>query len=220
MYRCPFPRYMVRVAQTWRIYQRYEESISKRFKKSSLGVFIKKYSGLLRNLVFVSLLFSKYQANQETESYRRANEILAMHTALQSAKYESNELTSWKKLMLGDIENPIFIMVEVSPSYEDKFLENYGISLSDYLGKTDFDVWSEVIANEFYLEDKNVARTGIPLYAVGTNPNGGKLLIIKERIEENNRVYIRGTAIDEENTKRWEKYYISKIKSKKSKNGK
>lgn len=195
---------MARISRFWDVCEEYEKSISTRFKNSKVGTFINKYKGFLRNGIFIVLLWQKTVAVDTADDFRRANEVLVNHAALASSKYESNEITRWKKLMLGSMNDPSFIMVEVSPSYENKFLTVFGLALGDYLGRSDFMVWPEEIAQEFFNEDLYVARTGIPLYAIGTNPTGGKLYIIKERVIENDRIYIVGAAIDMNRANGWE----------------
>ncbi len=203
MQRCPFPRQMVRIAKIWDACEAYEESISRRFKASKLGKFIGKYKHVLRNFVFIILLYGKVEAGKERDIYKMANERLVMHGAVVSSKYESKAMTRWKKMMLGSLEHPTFVMVEVGPSYEKKFLEVYGLSLGDYLGRTDYDVWPKEIADEFFAEDLHVSKTGETVYTKGTNPNGGHLLIIKERLIQNSRTYVLGAAIDLEQAKNW-----------------
>jgi hypothetical protein len=40
--------------------------------------------------------------------------------------------------------------------YEEVFLKPFGLEISDYLGKTDYDIWPKEIADAFRLHDREV----------------------------------------------------------------
>lgn len=58
---------------------------------------------------------------------------------------------SWVKQVIREPNGITFIMYSLNPKYMRLFLPNKGMGY--YIGKTDFQVWPEATAQEFYLDD-------------------------------------------------------------------
>lgn len=52
------------------------------------------------------------------------------------------------------------IMLALNASYEQTFLIPNGKTTSDYIGKTDIDVWGQEIGTQYWKHDQQVLRTG------------------------------------------------------------
>ncbi|MEX0274303.1 MAG: hypothetical protein AB3N16_07995 [Flavobacteriaceae bacterium] len=130
---------------------------------------------------------------------RKANEILVNQQNYAGLDINKLELSVWKKLKIGGD----FVMVWLSSKYDSRFLQMFGIPANNYLGQTDYHIWPEKLADEFWEEDMQVALTGEDLYGIGNSPDGKKLLIRKWRVIEGNSVYVMGMAIDKDEAKDW-----------------
>lgn len=204
----PFPNLINGVSDKWHRFIAWEKQVEERLAKNTLLQFFKKYQKLIVGVQFAFLLYSRGKAIDQRDSYRKANEVLVNERVHHNGFFESNEVTRWKKRMLTDSDGiTSFRMMDVSESYESTFLEFFNLSVHDYIGYTDFQVWSKEIAQEFYDEDLYVATTGNSLYVVGKDPRGGRLLIIKERKIEGTKVFVVGRAIQVSKAKEWFTWY-------------
>lgn len=65
----------------------------------------------------------------------------------------------YKKYKLDDTGRPEFRTAFVNSSYTKLF----GVTLEEYSGKTDFDVWPDSVAQQYYLHDVRVLHSGIQM---------------------------------------------------------
>ena len=96
---------------------------------------------------------------------KQSKEIDKLKKALLEEKHESNILLSrLSTLESSHLSLPIpqwlkdtnGIMISVNDAYEKEFLLPFGKTKADYLGKTDFDVWPEEVAEAFVSNDRLV----------------------------------------------------------------
>lgn len=193
-----------------------DEKISDWTKNSPWGTKIKRWTKLL--VIFqLGFLFmqktiaesdtreavtDKKKAQTEANEYKNANEILQSERFFRSG-FKSRQVTWWKKAVIREKDTIRFVMVEVSPTYEKKFLIGLNIPTSSYIGFDDYMVWPKELADEFRSEDLQVYENKNTLYTTGHSPVSNDLLIIKEFLLENGREYVIGLAIDKELAKNW-----------------
>ena len=67
------------------------------------------------------------------------------------------------------LKNTSFEMLSVNQAYEDVFLRPAGLRATDYIGKTDFDIWPDEVARKFVENDKK-AMEGKGEYWSGIEP--------------------------------------------------
>lgn len=89
-------------------------------------------------------------------------------------------------------------MLAINKAYEDQFLEPLGKEASDYIGKTDKDVWEKATAEVFAANDRIVTRSKKP-YQTQETINLGKHLEVWEilkypRFSGNTLIGIGGIA--------------------------
>ena len=92
---------------------------------------------------------------RQNELYRRISELeqkisqLNTKLLIMESSYMHIPLPSWLK----DIDGT---MLALNDSYEKEFLLPSGLNRTDYIGKTDYAVWSEEIARKFIDNDRKV----------------------------------------------------------------
>ena len=186
---------MVKIRTFFERFYEYEQRLLSWAKQSKFWQFLGRWGKLIIGIQFAILFIDRRNAVVERDAYRKSNEVLVSQRVSANGFFRSKEATWWRKrMMLGVEGDTVFRMVDVSPSYETTFLREFNIPTAEYVGFTDFDVWPKAIAEEFYKEDKKVARTGNPEYVTGTDPRGGELFIVKERVIIGNVIYVDGMA--------------------------
>lgn len=85
---------------------------------------------------------------------------------------DSLESPAWYKIKVDDEDGIKFIMCYVNPAYETFF----NVKKSEYIGKTDFNIWPQEIAEKFYDNDLMTydSKTSIEFMESVTNINTGK----------------------------------------------
>lgn len=91
-------------------------------------------------------------SRQKESEYQNRINTLENQLILFESSHIDIPLPMWMKDTQGK-------MVFLNRMYEDMFLIPRGYSINDYVGKTDFEVWSEDVAKDFVANDKTVMRT-------------------------------------------------------------
>ena len=86
--------------------------------------------------------------NLKSEIADLRNKIILLESA-----HQDLPLPAWLKDMKG-------VMLALNAAYEETFLIPRGFEASDYIGKTDYDIWPEEAAKAYRKHDKHVMRTG------------------------------------------------------------
>lgn len=118
-----------------------------------------------------TLIFSKYETyiaklegeiNSLMEKNKSLEEMIQKHTT---------EITrlQWKIQLMDTVQNDLpfpawlkdtdGVMLALNKSYEDIILQPMGKTASDYIGKTDFDIWPKDVAQKFKEEDSKVLQS-------------------------------------------------------------
>jgi hypothetical protein len=95
------------------------------------------------------------------------NRISVLETQL--ILFESSHIDIPLPMWMKDVNGK---MVYFNKLAEDAFLIPMNVTLDDYIGKTDHDVWKEEIANEFTSNDKEVMRNNKEKRVIERYPNG------------------------------------------------
>ena len=121
---------------------------------------------------------------------RRAEAALREREALTLAFLNNSATVAWMK----DVEGRY---VYLSPSFERRF----GVRLEDSRGKTDFELWSPEIAEQFRANDLAVLRQGSVMEVVeeANNPDGSRSWWLSHKFpyqNESGTRYVGGLAVD------------------------
>lgn len=143
-------------------------------------------------------------ATWQHDNDRLRNENAVLHTELQSLRLELADLRSKVILMESahsDAPLPMWLkdingrMLSVNKAYEESVLIPMGKTATDYIGKTDFDIWPKEIAAVFKKNDIEAIETGRAVWAIEEG-NGQKYQVIKYiRYAGNIKLGIAGIAI-------------------------
>lgn len=87
-----------------------------------------------------------------------------------------------------------FRMEWLNLAYVDTFLRPYGLVAGDYLGKNDYSVWPQDIADEFRKHDRRALAVG-RLDGLETDKEGRRLHIIKTCHTIGGQTFIRGQSM-------------------------
>ena len=121
---------------------------------------------------------------------RRAEAALREREALTSAFLNNSATVAWMK----DAEGRY---VYLSPSFERRF----GVRLEDSIGKTDFELWPQKVAEQFRENDAAVLRQGSVMEVVEetNNPDGSRSWWLSHKFpyqSESGTCYVGGLAVD------------------------
>lgn len=95
---------------------------------------------------------SKAELNKKVLDLQIENASLLARMIAFVSSHDSSPLPMWIKDRDGK-------MIACNKAYETIFLKPIGKKMSDYINKTDFDIWEEPVAEAFQKRDKEVFQT-------------------------------------------------------------
>ena len=120
-----------------------------------------------KQLELVEILYKRVESLEDKyeqvvkENKRQARTILDLRIAL-AKKYDVSATLkeyldgipypAWVKVAEEGASGPIFKMWHINRRYEDVF----GVTKGNYVGKTDYQIWPETLADEYYKNDLSV----------------------------------------------------------------
>jgi PAS domain S-box-containing protein len=122
---------------------------------SDFETLVKEYKELNQKLE-ERLLSTEQELKQLTEEivhYREQIKDLSNQIVFLQASSNDLPVALWLK-------NIKFEMLSVNKVFERMFLAPRGFVADDYIGKTDFVIWSREVAEKFQMSDKKVLQTG------------------------------------------------------------
>jgi len=125
----------------------------------------------------VFFTFSKELKNTKKELKEYHDVTLNRLNGTLKSFIDQMEFPAWIKVVRRDGDNIKFVMLEINLAYTEVF----GIKRTDYVGKTDHDVWPKEIADSFSISDLRVWSTGQPETFL-KDVNGYKRYFRKARI--------------------------------------
>lgn len=102
----------------------------------------------------------KEEVAKAAEEIKASNAVTAREVnGMLRSMIDSAGAPAWVKVaIVSDEGNVTFRMLHLNREFEDAF----NVRVEDYAAKTDFQIWPEETANQFYLDDLEVFSTGVP----------------------------------------------------------
>jgi hypothetical protein len=126
----------------------------------------KKYRRLFFYTPLLTLLITSYLLRKEVvelhakvAQLEERNLFLVSNMIIFNRNYEEFPLPVWQKVKRGNQ----FIMQYINPAYVDAFGHQFGFNQYNLIGKTNFDIFPQKFAQQYYENDVAVAVTGLPL---------------------------------------------------------
>lgn len=105
------------------------------------------------------------------------------------------------RVLIDSLKHPVWLkdqdsrMIIINQAYTEKF----GVTASEYEGKTDYEIWPEHIADDYRKNDlQALSRRGhVETYEMVPTSSGEELLyIVKTRLFINDQLYVKGEAFN------------------------
>ena len=131
-------------------------------------------------VVAIGAIFTNWESRNVAKECRESNKANEGRIVKQDAQIRNLE-ASYEKLranmllvsMAEDnypapkwLKSPDGVMLRLNKAYETEFLLPFGITRSDYIGRTDFEIWPDEIARKFREKDQFVIKTGEPVTTI------------------------------------------------------